>query len=432
MADLTLEGLLKTPTQVRTEQMALLEELGRKKAEALSTPTTSNIANILMGMGKTGVEGAPMMADLTTRGITSALGYLSGDQGVRELGLSPEEREAGAITRLTKKYGTSVEGLRKTADALREKGYSAVASKFSAKADEKEIKEETLKIEKEKLKLDKRKFKLEEDKSFAEVALGVSSGTLSSASPSSVAKALQHIRKNPGDIDGALALIKDKETGNTIVNIDQKGESEFAKFLGKENATAYTDSRKNVKSSNVSLKNLSVMKDLLIDPDKGVYTGALADLELQFNRLLGLGGMGDEEMVSNTQKYIKLAARETATLLGTGVLGSGTGLSDKDVEFANGITNGDITLTKKSLLELIEISEKANVANIDNHNKLVNQLNSQYNSSLPQESYFSDNTTYSARVNVLKQFVGGDPKKLEEAKRRWKARYPNKPFPLNP
>lgn len=151
MADLTLDGLLKTPGQVREEQLQQLKELGMLQAKAgKKAPTGSAIADIILGMGNIPTQYAPVDADIMKRGITSGLGYLiGGEQGeaIRQIGLSPEEREAGKITELTSKYGTDSDALYKVAEKLREHGRADLAIRFEDKAKERELKERELDIE---------------------------------------------------------------------------------------------------------------------------------------------------------------------------------------------------------------------------------------------------------------------------------------------
>ena len=162
MADLTLDGLLKTPGQVREEQLQQLKELGMLQAKAgKKAPTGSAIADIILGMGNIPTQYAPVDADIMKRGITSGLGYLiGGEQGeaIRQIGLSPEERRAGKITELTSKYGTGREGLEKVSKELMKMKEPGLAMQFKKAADEKGLKEDELAIQRQELELKKQEY----------------------------------------------------------------------------------------------------------------------------------------------------------------------------------------------------------------------------------------------------------------------------------
>lgn len=374
MADLTLEGLLKTPTQIRTEQMALLEELGRKKAEALNTPTTSNIANILMGMGKTGVEGAPMMADLMKRGITSAL-------GVPELGRSGEERRAGTITQLTKKYGTTADGLAKTADELDAMGDSATATKFRALSQKKKLEEREMAIKEREVDIKDReaivkekKVRLEERINDAVTTLGVNAGTLNNATAESVAAAVNYA-KQTNDISGARELLKSKPSAKTVINFADKGKNKFYEKLSELQANKVTELRDAGRAAIASMSNLQEMQKL---SKSGIYQGLTGNVELAINKLLYEAQLTDDPKLANTEEFLLRGANETIALLKTGALGTGISISNKDREFMEAISGGKITLSKETIDRWLRVRTSVTTQAIKVHNDYAQEMNERY------------------------------------------------------
>lgn len=93
--------------------------------------------------------------------------------------------------------------------------------------------------------------------------------------------------------------------------------------------------------------------------DSGIITGKGADFILQFGKGLeqmGLGGNGDE--ISDTEAYVTGRALEVAKVITN--FGAGTGLSDKDREYAEKVAAGTIALDEKSIRKILADSEKAN------------------------------------------------------------------------
>jgi len=109
--------------------------------------------------------------------------------------------------------------------------------------------------------------------------------------------------------------------------------------------------------------------------DEGIVTGKFGEMGLQTRKILGSFGLSTEkqdEMVGNTEAFFKFRGRAVAEIIKA--FGAGTGLSDKDREYAQGIAAGDIALEEQSINKLLELERTyANMA-IAKNNAIVDRL----------------------------------------------------------
>jgi len=368
MADLTLEGLLKTPEDIRREQIEQLQKLGQTQAAAgKKAPTGSAIADIILGMGNMAAQYAPMDADLMKRGITAAL-------GVPELGRSGEERRAGTITQLTKKYGTTADGLAKTADELDAMGDSATATKFRALSQKKKLEEREMSIKEKDISIKEKKINLEEKINNAVTTLGVNAGTLNNATSESVAKAVNYAEQT-GDIQSARELLKSKPAAKTVINFADKGKNKFYEKLSELQAKKVTDLRDASTTAVASMSNLQEMQKL---SKSGIYEGLTGNIELNITKALYEAGLTDDEKLANTEEFLLRGAKETIDLLQTGALGTGVSISNKDLEFMQGISGGKITLTKETIDRWLRVRTYVATQAIKVHNDYAQEMNERY------------------------------------------------------
>ena len=368
MADLTLEGLLKTPEDIRREQIEQLQKLGQTQAAAgKKAPTGSAIADIILGMGNMAAQYAPMDADLMKRGITAAL-------GVPELGRSGEERRAGTITQLTKKYGTTADGLAKTADELDAMGDSATATKFRALSQKKKLEEREMSIKEKDISIKEKKINLEEKINNAVTTLGVNAGTLNNATSESVAKAVNYAEQT-GDIQSARELLKSKPAAKTVINFADKGKNKFYEKLSELQAKKVTDLRDASTTAVASMSNLQEMQKL---SKSGIYEGLTANVELGINKLLYEAGLIDDPKLANTEEFLLRGANETIALLKTGALGTGISISNKDREFMEAISGGRITLSKETIDRWLRVRTSVTTQAIKIHNDYAQEMNERY------------------------------------------------------
>lgn len=121
--------------------------------------------------------------------------------------------------------------------------------------------------------------------------------------------------------------------------------------------------------------NIPVIHEARRALDSGILTGAGANFGLKLGSVLSQAGFaGADAPVENTQVFMKTQARQVLGIIK--MLGSGSGISDADREYAAGIVGGDITLNEGSLRRLLDISERAQRSAIGAHNTRVKQASS--------------------------------------------------------
>ena len=107
----------------------------------------------------------------------------------------------------------------------------------------------------------------------------------------------------------------------------------------------------------------------LLDSGK-IISGAGANFGLNVGRALSQIGFKEaDDPVKNTQTFMAVQARQVLAIIKS--LGSGSGISDADREYAAKIVGGDISVNEGALRRLLDISERAQRAAIDAHNTRV-------------------------------------------------------------
>ncbi len=123
----------------------------------------------------------------------------------------------------------------------------------------------------------------------------------------------------------------------------------------------------------------------MLDSGK-VMTGKGADFRTQVGGWLSSAGFKQaDDPVANTQAFAATQARQVLSIIKT--LGSGSGISDADRDYASKIVGGDVTLNEGALRRLIDISEQAQRASIRAHNKRVDNASSIYKNTGVGELY---------------------------------------------
>lgn len=101
-----------------------------------------------------------------------------------------------------------------------------------------------------------------------------------------------------------------------------------------------------------------------------VTTGAGAEVRLALEKGLALFGV-NRENVANTEVLRAQLAQPVFALVKQ--LGSGSGISNADLDFSQKAAGGDITLDAKSIARLIEIGEKASKLSITSYRDRLNR-----------------------------------------------------------
>jgi hypothetical protein len=91
--------------------------------------------------------------------------------------------------------------------------------------------------------------------------------------------------------------------------------------------------------------------------ESGIYTGELGPLKTWSMKILGELGLADPTKAEKTEVFFSDMAKQVMAILGSGVLGGGTGLSDADVEFAKAAAAGNVKMSEEAIREIMRISE---------------------------------------------------------------------------
>lgn len=171
MAESLIADLLKTPGQVRREQLDKLNKQGATSAQTMLTGTRfgSPIGGALQSLAGVGMEMMPAMTSQMFRGATGLLGGIAGAAGARpevveaiqQAQYSPEERRAAELAEFAKEgVSTDPKGLRLLSAKLMEMGQPDAAIKVEEQAS----RIEKLQAEAIKAARDTSKFKMFDEK----------------------------------------------------------------------------------------------------------------------------------------------------------------------------------------------------------------------------------------------------------------------------
>ena len=167
MADSLIADLLKTPGQVRREQLDRLNKQGTTSAQTMLTGARfgSPIGGALQSLAGVGMEMMPAMTSQMFRGATGLLGGLAGAAGaspkvveaIQQAQYSPEERRSAELAEFAKEgVSTDPKGLRLLSAKLMEMGQPDAAIKVEEQAS----RIEKLRAEAIAAATDKTKFKM--------------------------------------------------------------------------------------------------------------------------------------------------------------------------------------------------------------------------------------------------------------------------------
>jgi hypothetical protein len=169
--------------------------------------------------------------------------------------------------------------------------------------------------------------------------------------------------KNPSELGVTQAPQLTKEVGQ----LDKVTEA----LMGEE-VKNYAELRKKADSSLRLLEINKISEEIGAD---GLITGLGGQAKLNVIKALEAVGLAPEEatnLASNTEAFFAYRGRAVAEIITA--FGSGTGLSDKDREYAQKIAAGEISLTRESIDKLLEIERRHSVNNIIANNQAVKRM----------------------------------------------------------
>lgn len=129
-----------------------------------------------------------------------------------------------------------------------------------------------------------------------------------------------------------------------------------------------------------TLNNLQTMENLL---DEDIITGPFANSRVAVEKALAQAGIIDGTRIANTEAFLAAAAKQTIALLGTGALGAGTGISDKDREFMEKAEAGNISLSEQSIRDIIRINRQVAQQAFTTYNKFIGTASQRFPDAAP-------------------------------------------------
>lgn len=131
------------------------------------------------------------------------------------------------------------------------------------------------------------------------------------------------------------------------------------------------DFMKDFSTTKANVLQTRVSYEAMLDSEKALnsgefISGTAANWKLKFAKLANLAGANNDELITNTETYAKSMGRQTAEIIKA--FGAGTGLSDADREYAEGISGGTISLNKNTMKRLTTLAKKYYKMGVDDYN----------------------------------------------------------------
>ena len=433
--------MFKTPAQMVQEQQQKLMEQGRQSAGMmLAAAPKSGLAQAIAGHAAGIAQNIPATSEAMRRTSLGAMGLAAGATDNQQLqnlyqnaAMTPQEREAAYAQGVMKEAATgSPEGINKAIQLLESKGMTEQAAAMRARlkkaekdaivkanpVDPKNPAQSMMALGKalvdggfdtegttymtkgyelspESLKGKDRVVELADGSYFDIVDKKLVKGTEGKQeykAQSTIGKRLVDLGYAPNSPAWNARyekMLKEEADQKADETAAMKGESEFFKEAGRQDAKAFRESRTAADNANSTLRTYNEL-DNLISSDAGMFTGFGANVRLDAARaadFLGLGGKDDAEKIANTETFIGTSAKAVADILSSGAFGAGTGISDNDREFVKTMAGANPSLDEQSIKRLIQIQRKVSVNTVQSYNKEVERINKQYNTGYQLKAY---------------------------------------------
>jgi hypothetical protein len=165
-------------------------------------------------------------------------------------------------------------------------------------------------------------------------------------------------------IDTAARADKAPPVTNLTVNTGKAYTGAFGEGIAKEDLSKYS----------IAEKAPSIYQNALATEDlikKGAITGLGADFKLNLARALNVTGVGNDELIKNTEQLVANRGQIVLDSIKASGLGAGQGFTDKDRQFLEKVKGGTIELNSKTLLELAKIEKRVAQSAVDSWNKRI-------------------------------------------------------------
>jgi hypothetical protein len=179
---------------------------------------------------------------------------------------------------------------------------------------------------------------------------------------------------NP-ELAASAAAMKRAGASNVTVPVYTGTEKKYGETFASGLATEDLNLYKAAQSAPSQLDTIKETKNLL---DQGkVFTGSFANNKLRIaaaGQALGITGKDTNEIITNTQRLFANRAKATLDNVRASGLGAGQGFTDRDREFLEKATLGNIEFTSDALKRQIEIEEKVARGSVSRWNERYKQI----------------------------------------------------------
>ena len=369
MAKNLIADLLQSPSAAKAQ---LDEELQLKGALAAkpfigATNAYNPISGAMNRLTATMLQGSPQAASQMVRGVTGGLGSLASGMGatqagdaLRRMGLSPQEQQAEAINKAAVGMARTPEGLREFAQKLREMGRGDLAERIDDKADALMLKTRELDIKERELLSGKNASTAEKTiRYFAE-------------------QVLKCDMNDPKCLKEAMQMAIDYKRSDTAAN--QMNVHSY-KALG-DKYTKAEQSRVNIQTANEALKQLDSGRVNI-----GAFGNTRQDAEKLYAQILqsmGVNVVDEQDAVARTAELLAKTKRLGGQLLASGMFGSGTGISERDLQTAMEMAGASESLTPQAMIQILKYNAQFEQAALKNYNNQLNRYSTAFWNRVPE------------------------------------------------
>jgi hypothetical protein len=209
------------------------------------------------------------------------------------------------------------------------------------------------------------------------------------------------------------------KAGQTINNVipGEKQQNEFGKVLAQKGAEQFAERYSKAESARSSINSTIEAEKLL---NSGAITGFGSQFLTSFGKALNqIGFSVAEDSIANTEAYLSSQATQVAEIIKA--FGAGTGLSDKDREFAEKAAGANVSMSEGSLRYVLDINRRRYRTLISDVNKKLESIPKEYRPFLnpiemPNVPGFSEKESVEDRIKTLSTFNRGvDPSDMQFA-----------------
>lgn len=411
--------MLKTPRQVREEQLQKLRERSLAQANLLQPVRgTTALPGLITGFAQQ--QAAQIPVDINKafrRGAQGVGAVVGGDMGraIGQIGISPEEQRARATQQAMR--GLQMGNINSMKEALKRmqeanapiEAQMALSERIAQR--EKEILDRASAARGEQLQRDlfglkEREIELEEAKFEAEKTLGGVLGEFNLDTEEGVNDAVAELMRR-NKIGEAIRLKnaykKEKGTQQQAIEFYAKNytngdmEKAFDMYLqGKGTAgmdrlkyeRLNTEYDKALASKNQLVITNAALRDLdQTDPILGAFAKTRAGVNKFVGQIFGIDDM--KQAATETEALLAKVRNMSAEKLGSGIFGSGTGISEKDMEEAKAIAGASENLTPEGMAFILRFNARLERAKLMRYNERLQARDPSFWSRLqePIDSY---------------------------------------------